>query len=380
MQFIDAASLRNTRRTGDGYLVADVLTARTGIQLYTGDEMGRPDLKVVRVYRPEDQVFNKDSLATYGNKPITDDHPSEDVTSKNWKDLAVGTVGGEVARDGEFVRIPLMITDQDTIEKIEDGKRELSAGYKCGIAWQSGKTPSGEDYDAIQKDIRINHVAVVDAGRAGSRCKIGDGEHWDLRPKSNPKHDRNLPVSDIKTQTVLFDGMSIEVTDQGAQALKKVQDANARLTADNEKLVADHAAIISAKDKELGEKDAEIEKLKDSQMTSEKLDQMVADRSTLVSSASMMVDGFKPDGLSNEEIRKQVVVAKFDAAAVENKSDDYIQARFDALVDALPKDKVQAALADQNRANAQSQNSNDVDEHAAYLNRMSDAWKPQELK
>src|SRR5690606_29290937 len=105
------------------------------IQLYAGYEVGKPELPVVRVYRPSDEVFSKDALATYPHKPITNDHPAEPVSAENWKDHAVGFIGDEVARDGEFVRIPLMLADARAIADIEAGKRELSAGYTCELEW-----------------------------------------------------------------------------------------------------------------------------------------------------------------------------------------------------------------------------------------------------
>jgi hypothetical protein len=64
MQFIDNAPIAGTRRTADGYLVADVRTARTGIQLYAGHEVGKPEMPVVKVYRPEAQVFDTQSLGS----------------------------------------------------------------------------------------------------------------------------------------------------------------------------------------------------------------------------------------------------------------------------------------------------------------------------
>ncbi|MQX46580.1 DUF2213 domain-containing protein, partial [Sinorhizobium medicae] len=70
MKFTDLAPIAGTRRTADGYLVADVRTARTGIQLYAGHEVGKPEMATVKVYRPEDQVFDKASLGSYAHKPV----------------------------------------------------------------------------------------------------------------------------------------------------------------------------------------------------------------------------------------------------------------------------------------------------------------------
>jgi hypothetical protein len=63
------------RFTNEGYMVAVPRVARSGIQLYSGREVGKPEMKVVRVFRPEDEVFNKDSMHSYAHKPLTNDHP-----------------------------------------------------------------------------------------------------------------------------------------------------------------------------------------------------------------------------------------------------------------------------------------------------------------
>jgi hypothetical protein len=96
----------NVRVTGDGYLTAAPRIARTGVQLYRGSELGRKDLSVVRVFRPEESVFDKDALASMAHRPMTNDHPPVAVNAKNWKDYAIGQSGAEVARDGEFIRVP----------------------------------------------------------------------------------------------------------------------------------------------------------------------------------------------------------------------------------------------------------------------------------
>jgi len=125
MKFTDAASLAGTRRRNDGYLVADARVARTGIQLYAGYEVGKPEMPVVRVYRPDAEVFSRDTLASFAHRPVTNDHPEEPVTADNWREHAVGQTADEIARDGQFIRVPLMVADAATIKAIEDGKREL---------------------------------------------------------------------------------------------------------------------------------------------------------------------------------------------------------------------------------------------------------------
>ena len=175
MNFLDRAEIAGTRRTADGYMVADVRCARTGVQQYTGAEVGRPDLASVNVYRPESTVFDRASLATYAGKPVTIGHPSVPVNAENWKKYAVGDVGMDIARDGEFVRVPLKLMDFAAINAVQGGQKEISMGYSVEIEWESGIAPDGSHYDAIQKGpLRINHLAIVEKARGGDQLRIGD--------------------------------------------------------------------------------------------------------------------------------------------------------------------------------------------------------------
>lgn len=172
----DAAKVSITK---DGYLIATPRVARTGIQLYYGRELGvtgKDATKVFKIYRSEAEVFSKDSMASYAYKPVTDDHPPENVTVDNWKKYARGQMSGDVARDGDFIRVPMALMDGGLVQKYKDGKAELSMGYECDIVWQPCTDPkTGEVADGSQANIRINHNAVVDAARGGQDLRIGDG-------------------------------------------------------------------------------------------------------------------------------------------------------------------------------------------------------------
>ena len=349
MQFTDRASVGKTHRTNDGYLAAEVRTARTGIQLYSGSEMGLMDTELVRVYRPAESVFDKASLASYASKPVTDDHPSEMVDSNNWTDLAKGFVGNEVARDGEFVRIPLIVTDARTIKQIEDGKKELSAGYISDVEFTPGEVEiDGKTvaYDAIQRNIRINHVAVVDKARGGKELRIGDNSQaWGAFPVNLKTHDNKENPMDVKTRTIMVDGISITTTDQGAQVIEKLSKQLADSAAKFDVADAAHKEAIAAKDKELGQKDAKIAELESAKVSDADLDAMVADRAALVGSAAKLVENFDAKGKTNADIRREVVSAKVGDAAVADKSDEYVEARFDALVSTISNDAVASAVA-----------------------------------
>jgi hypothetical protein len=195
LNLFDAAPISTRRKTGDGYLVAEARAARTGVQVYGGFEVGKPDMPVVRVYRPHDEVFNPASLGTYAHKPITVGHPPQGVTADTWKKFSVGHTSNEAAQDGIFVRVPMMLADAAAIRELESGTKEVSVGYNCSLSWEAGSA-NGEAYDAIQRGIRVNHVALVPKGRAGSECRISD---------SNPNlHQRTHAMSDAFTPPMGF--------------------------------------------------------------------------------------------------------------------------------------------------------------------------------
>jgi hypothetical protein len=322
MHLTDTVTLDGTRETADGYLLSTARVARTGIQLYSGADMGKPELlDKVRVYRSEDEVFKADAMASFTTMPLTVDHPAEMVNAKNWKRFAVGFTGEEVARDGGFLRVPLALKDQAAIDAVKAGKRELSCGYTCDIDWTPGVSPQGEAYDAVQRNIRGNHLAIVSAGRAGPDCRIGD----------EGGHKEPIKMTDKALKTVTHDGLTIEVTDQGAQVIEKLKVQLADAQKATETAAAAHATAIAAKDKELGTKDAEIEGLKAKVINAAKLDALVAERSEVTARAKAIAPILDVAGKSIPDIRRAAVVAKLGVEKVKDKSDDYVQALFDSL-------------------------------------------------
>lgn len=378
MQFIDAAPIAGTRRTADGYLVADVRTARTGIQIYAGREVGKPAMPSVKVYRPADQVFDKASLGSYAHKPVTNDHPAEAVTADTWKAVSVGQIGDEVARDGEFVRIPLVVMDAAAIKAIDEGKRELSAGYTCDLAWEPGTTPEGEKYDAIQKDIRINHVAIVGRGRAGSQARIGDSAiYWGAAPILTT--DKETVTMTDALRTVVVDGLSVQTTDQGAQAIAKLQKDLESSAAKLNDAESSHKAAIAAKDEEIGNLKVENQKLKDAAPKPADLDKLVADRATLVTTVKAIDSKIDVTGKSDADLRRAAVTSKLGDEMVKDASDAEIAGMFKAIAkDAKPADPFATVVKDGVKPTDGASNVNAA--HQAMVNDMSNAWMGNQSK
>lgn len=339
MKFTDNASVTGTRMTEDGYLVADARCVRSGIQYYLASELGLDGAGSVAVYRPETEVFNKDSLSSFSHVPVTMDHPAEMVTAETWKDVAVGETGDQVLREGEHLRIPLIVKDAAAIAAIRAGKRDLSAGYTCTIDYTPGTAPDGTPYVAVQREIRANHLAVVAQGRAGN-TRIGDAIPWGASP---------VPVSDAKEdrmsdalKTVVLGDKAVSVAAADAATIDQWKSNQAKALADAK---ADHDKALAAKDAEIAAKDAEIEALKGQVLTDAALDVRVQARADLVSKAKSLVKDFDAAGKSDADIRKAVVIAKR-GAAMADKSAAYIDAAFDLLAEAVAPDPVRGALKD----------------------------------
>jgi hypothetical protein len=161
-------------KTPEGFLICqDVPISRTGYQEYLASEiMDNPvnGHKIIPVYRPAEEVFDFRSLASFEGKPVTNEHPDEDVTPDNYTNYACGHVQnvhpGE-GKDSNKVLADLYITDPSLINSILNGKREISCGYYA----EEKRDASGK---LCQTKIRGNHVAVVNSGRAGSKVCIRD--------------------------------------------------------------------------------------------------------------------------------------------------------------------------------------------------------------
>lgn len=175
-------------RQPEGYLFClNVPVARTGYQEYWPEELGLgTGSELIKVFRPEDEVFSEATMASFEGMPITDDHPEEGVDITNVRDLSMGEVHNVRRGKGEesdLLLADLVIKDPRLIDKImKEGKREISCGYTYDLTFENGQY--------IQRQIRGNHVAVVDAGRAGHRVCIKDNSP--KRERSKPKMKKSL--------------------------------------------------------------------------------------------------------------------------------------------------------------------------------------------
>lgn len=291
-------------RTGSGGVRVPATISRTGCQRY-GERVE---------YRPEAEVFSADSLATLPAAAVTRGHPAEPVTAANWKTLSVGHVAETPAArkridQHDWIETAVVISDADTQAAVERGDVvEVSAGYTCELDPTPGVAPDGTRYDAIQRNIRFNHLAVLGQGekaRAGAEAKL--------------RLDRNDMVK------IVIDGVEY---DKGSDAHIAAIAAGKDKQIAAEKARADKAEA----ERDLAKKDADEAK---AAAAPERLDAAVTARLKLrADAARLLPTEYKFEGKSDAQVRVDAVTAaKVDVAG---KSADYVAAYFDALLAKAP--------------------------------------------
>jgi hypothetical protein len=168
----------NWEKTPDGFLRVHGTFSRTGCLSYK-----RADGSTQVEYRPEGEVAHRDSILSLGGLPVTLEHPPELLTPANTRQYQRGSTGTEVKYDNGFVKGVVILTDAELIAAVERGDaRELSIGYRVQIDRTPGVTATGEHYDAIQRRIVGNHLAVTREGRSGSEVRLHMDSAFSIDP------------------------------------------------------------------------------------------------------------------------------------------------------------------------------------------------------
>ena len=320
----DRSSYRVTRReyTDEGFLRVPGNVARTGIQEYLARELGLPGdpNHIIRVYRPAEEVFKDESLASFDGVDVTVNHPDGLVNSKNFKKVSAGVVRGVGRRDGDFVQCDLIVKDQSAIDSINSGKCELSAGYTSVYVEGPGISADGEPYDYIQTDIKINHIALVDRARAGPSAKVFDNK--------TPIGGNTMPVL-ITTDS----GRSVDVADP----------ANAQVVADAfDRLTLRATTAEAAAEKAQATADGTAEKLTAALAlgSDDAIKARVAVLGALNTTARKIAgDAFTCDSVDPTEVMRAALLVKRPSVDWAAKSPSYIQASWDMAVEADPEEK-----------------------------------------
>ena len=352
-------------RTTEGFLKGRAIVTSIGVFTYA-----RKDGTIQRELRLPEEVFSPETLNSMKLKPVTLNHPTELVTSENADKLQVGSLGNNPSwtkewhdrtwteiTDGINCAIDMVVTKQDAIDAVLNGKQALSMGYTCDLEQaQPGATWCGIEYDFIQRNIRYNHCAIVDSARAGDNAKI------ELRKDSE---DAVLEDMIIKTdggksmlKKINLDGIEYEAEESVIKALnaekaradkaekekedacgekktmdKKVADMEKKVT-EFEKRISELEAERDSANEKKDAAEAELEKVKADSADPKRLDEAVKAKMELLHNAEKAGVEVKAD-MSDMDITKAIITASFPKANFDGKDDVYIQARYDATIEML---------------------------------------------
>lgn len=338
MQRYDTVTIK-AQKTDEGFIRDKPIIGRTGLLKYINAD-GSTRIE----YRPPEQAFNADSLASLKGKPITVNHIAMVNADNATKLPIVGTVLSDGIQDGNNIRADISIYTLPT------DSRELSCGYTLNLDETPGTTPDGQHYDAVQKDIRYNHLAIVPKGRAGNARLNMDGDQV-LNIDSKQKKKDGVQMDKIR----LDNGIEYDCSPEVKVAIEKYRADNAEQKKKIDTLQAkyDSSEAAMKKAKEEAEKAEKGHK--------EQFDAAVKTRMDILKTAEQYkLD--KADAMTDKDIKIAVIKkVNGDALDLKDKSDEYINAAFDMCKATQHNDAAATVRAKINGAAGQTAEHNDDD-------------------
>jgi hypothetical protein len=340
----DSGEFTSPTKTPNGYLRCDAKITRVGVFKYKlADGKTRAELRI-----PE-EVFTEDSLASFEDVPLTNEHPREKLTAKNTRRFQAGNVK-RVRKHDRHVAANVLITDEDAIKDAENGKTQLSCGYTCDLDFTPGVTSGipgvsdGQRFDAIQRNIVGNHVAIVNKGRAGAETALhldGDDAIMILDPDPEPTGPQPGPGGKPMA-TLRIDEVDYEISEQAHQAVSKIMTRIDEVSQRREAIEKELSEEKARADK--AEEDLEAEKKAHKEDSSDEVIQKaVKARVSLERSAAEILkdDSLKLDEMSEGDIKKAVILKVSPGARekLDSADDAYLFARFDAAVESWKEDQ-----------------------------------------
>ena len=306
--------------TKEGYLRGTAVVTRTGVFNYLNtDGTMRKEL------RTKDEVFKQQSLDTMKNIPVTLEHPSEFVSSKNADQYSVGYTGEQVTHNDSQVLVNFTITNQDAVKAVKNGKRELSLGYEQDLRLEGGRH-DGENFDAVQTNIEYNHLAIVDRGRAGRQARIKLDGYGDYAVQVI---DNENPLPKVKTMLVKIYGVDHDLPEDKAKLILAQQKKDADEKADLQKSLSTEKARADNAQEQYTQIKEEEQKRADE-----------AARKDFISSVTPVLGKeFKFDNLDDKAIKTAVIQKVHPKANIDGQDDNYINARFDVAMESFDQAK-----------------------------------------
>lgn len=168
----------NREKDANGFLhVKNCHCTKVQIAQYLGCEISKDLIadKVYNVFRPEEELNKAETIQSLNGVPLQLEH-HDDTAEKPAQYTRIGATGTDAVFEYPYLSNSLHFFNQKAIDLIESGEKcELSIGYDCEIHKEAGEF-EGVPYDFVQRNIKIQHVALVECGRAGADVKVSDSK------------------------------------------------------------------------------------------------------------------------------------------------------------------------------------------------------------
>ena len=389
----DTCRLDKARVTPQGFLKVDVFGARTGIQIYR-----KRDGSQLREFRPPEEVFKADSMGSFRNAPVTNDHPQDMINIDNAKDLMVGFLSDTVQRvDGEphsFIKGEATITDKQTVKDILGGKMEVSMGYEVELDESPGIF-NGEKFDVVQRNIVHNHMAIVDRGRAGPEVRlrldgveavqVDDKQTEDLMKIKVGKKEFDVQADLAEAIKAQF-GESEELTKKLSDAETQIVELKKGAEGKTDKVDKAELDKLQAKNDALTEENKKLKENEDKETISEsKVRELARGRTKLVQVAARVLPEAETGSIhdmDDQDLKKKIVKVDCPDVDFDGKSDVYVDARYDiiaekTLASKTANDKAGEVIAGKRKKDGENADgASDYEANkAAYQDKASNRWK-----
>lgn len=343
-----------------GYLHAsNVPIARVGVFPYRhADGSWTNEAKL-----PED-ILSDSTVESANNKPVTNDHPIDDganvlVDKSNSSQYVKGFTADNAHVEGDTLKVGLTIMDPKLINAVQNGKQELSIGFQTDVEPVSGEY-NGAKYDSVQRNIQINHVAVVDRAREGHNIRI-TGDSAEMVVNDNPGKEKQMP-EDKKKNSVVDDADNTTSSSSSSSSSTSSSDDKDKQIADLKQQVKDLQAQLASKnsnsnsqddsdddDKDSKSKsksdsvDAEIEKLKEerdmykSKVEGDSFNTTIDERIDLIDDAKKILgDSYDFHGKSNHAIKVAAIKKADSTIKVDGMDDSFINGVYAVIKNRKP--------------------------------------------
>lgn len=319
------------KEDGNGFLNYDLVAVRAGVYPYVDRETG----EVTYELKHPDDLLKNETIQQLNNLPITDGHPYKLVSIDNARELVKGWTHEKVkVENGDVVNKATVFDSRLIADIVTGNKKECSLGFLCDVVEEEG-IYEGQRYNRRQMNFKFNHLAMVNKGRCGPECsaKLDEKEDFavQIRTDEVDQYQKNKDKGRDGKMKIKLDGVEYEVPEVVASRITSLEEKNDELN----KTVGQLEGKLDGKDDEINKLKQKNEDLEKNQVSETKLDEAIEARLKLVQDASKVLgEDYDFKGKTERAVKVDAIKSySGDEFTGEGKSDEYINARFDTIMD-----------------------------------------------